>query len=72
MANEPRSKLIQATKTDDSLTSARLWADSQSEGYQWQDGLVFRTRLDKLGDSLEQLCLPGPYMGKWPMNTSFI
>ena len=64
MANEPRSKLIQATKTDDSLTTARLLADSQSEGYHWQDGLVFRTRLDKLGDSLEQLCLPGPYRGK--------
>ena len=62
-ANEPRLNLSEATKTDDSLTT-RLLADSQSEGYHWQYGLVFRTRLDKLGDNLEQLCLPSGYKDK--------
>ena len=30
----------------------------------WADGLVFRTRLDRLGDNLEQLCLPALYRDK--------
>ena len=63
-ANESSIKLSKATKTDDTLATARLLADSQSEGYHWQDGLVFRTRLDRLGDNLEQLCLPSGYRAK--------
>jgi len=57
-SNEPKLKLAEATKSDDSLATARLMADSQYECYHWQDGLVFQTRLDRLGDNVEQLCLP--------------
>ena len=32
-----------------------------AEGYHWTEGLLFRTRLDVMGDSIEQLCLPLPY-----------
>ena len=45
----PRTKLAEATETDPTLATARSLADSQSEGYYWQEGLLFRTRLDKLG-----------------------
>ena len=64
LLNNPGFKLGQATNNDDSLATARSLADSQSEGYHWQDGLVFRTRLNKLGDTIEQLCLPKPYRSK--------
>jgi len=38
MSNEPKLKLAEATKSDDFLATARFLADSQSEGYHWQDG----------------------------------
>ena len=60
----PRDKLAEATEKDHTLASARSLADSLSEGYYWQQGLVFRTRLDRLGDAREQLCLPSEYRGK--------
>ena len=63
-SDEPRLKLAQATNNEDSLATARSLADSQSEGYHWQDGLVFQTRLNKLGDNMEELCLPKPYRSK--------
>ena len=63
-SKEPRTRLAEATKSDDSLLTARSLADSQSEGYHWIDGLVFRTRRNSLGDNIEQLCLPKGYCTK--------
>ena len=63
-SKEPITKLAESTKTDDTLTTVRTLADSQSQGYYWKDGLVFRTRLNRLGDSIEQMCLPKEYRGK--------
>ena len=60
----PRLKLAESTKVDETLAAARALADTDSEGYHWQDGLVFRTRLDQLGDKVEQLCLPKQYRPK--------
>ena len=54
-------KLMETTKADMSLTTARTLADEQQEGYHWREGLLFRTRLDALGDTIEQLCLPTTY-----------
>ena len=42
-SEEPRHKLAEATKTDDTLATAWSLADSQLEGYNWADKLVFRT-----------------------------
>ena len=61
---EPRGKLAEAMKADDSLFVTRALAGKTSEGYYWVDGLLFRTRLDAIGDNLEQLCLPVQYRAK--------
>ena len=60
----PRPKLAQATEIDPTLATARSLAQSNSEGYHYQEGIVFHTRLDKFGDAREQLCLPQPYREK--------
>ena len=60
----PRTPLAQATADDPTLTTARSLANSLSEGYYWQEHLLFRTRLDRLGDATEQLCLPADYRPK--------
>ena len=60
----PRPKLVLETESDSSLATARSLAESHTEGYHYKDGLVFRTRLDKLGDAREQMCLPQPYRSK--------
>ena len=56
--------MAEATLADTTLATARTLADNQQEGYYWADGLVFSTRLDRLGDNLEQLCLPALYRDK--------
>ena len=53
---EPREKLAEAMKADDTLAAARALADTTSKGYHWVEGLLFRIRLDTLGDRVEQLC----------------
>ena len=63
-SNEPKTKMSEATQTDTTLATARVLADKLAEGYYWVEGLVFRTRLDRLGDNQEQLCLPTQYSGK--------
>ena len=51
ISDMPRVKLAEATKRDNTLNTARSLADIQSEGYYWQEGMLFRTRLDRLGDT---------------------
>ena len=63
-SNEPRTNMSEATQTDTTLATARALADKLVEGYYWIEGLVFRTRLDRLGDNQEQLCLPTKYRGR--------
>ena len=58
VASESRVKLAEAIKVDSTLATARVLADQIEEGYHWNQGLLFHTRLDVLGDSSEQLCLP--------------
>ena len=55
---ESRVKLAEATKADVTLAMARALL---SEWYYWNQGLQFRSRLDVLGDSINQLCLPLQY-----------
>ena len=61
MTSESRDKLAEATEADSTLATARALADQVTEGYHWTEGSLFRTRLDVLGDSIEQLCLLLPY-----------
>ena len=64
VSDVPRTKLAEATKGNYTLNMAKALADTQSEGYYWQECLLFRTRLDRLGDTREQLCLPKDYRHK--------
>ena len=62
--NTPTTKIAEATIADHTLATARSLADSLKEGYYWQGKLLFRTKLDELGDAREQLCLPVVYRNK--------
>ena len=64
VANESREKLAQAIKSDSTLAAARALADQLTVGYHWTEGLLFRTRLNVLGDKIEQLCLPVNYRAR--------
>ena len=45
--------LATATSKDSSLATARTLANQITEGYHWLEGLLFRTRLNTLGDNVE-------------------
>ena len=53
-----RAKLREYTAQDPSLATVRRLADTESEGYQWEEGHVFRYRLEEWGEQYGQLCLP--------------
>ena len=58
VSNTPRVQLAEFTLADPTLARARALADKKSEGYEWEEGLVFRSRLDEWGSNYRQLCLP--------------
>ena len=60
----PRTEMKENTKTDPTLATIRRLADEDAEGYQWNDGLVFRHRLDCWGDPYKQLSLPVQYRSR--------
>ena len=60
-SGSPRAKLRECTAKDPSLVTIRHLADADSDGYQWDEGLIFRHRLDSWGDPYRQLCLPLEY-----------
>ena len=62
--SESRDKLAKAVREDESLLTTRKLADEQQEGYHWVEQLLFRTRQDVVGDTVEQLCLPKPYRNR--------
>ena len=61
VVSESRDNLVEAIKADESLATARKLADDLQEGYHWIEGLLFRTRLEAMGDTIEQLSLPIQY-----------
>ena len=61
IAKKSRIKFAEAIKGDSTLTTARALADQVAEGYHWTEGLLFLTRLEVMGESIKQLCLPLPY-----------
>ena len=60
----PRADLIAHTAQNPSLNTLRKLADTQSQGYQWKQGILLRHRLDELGDTYSQMCLPKKYRDK--------
>ena len=64
ISDVPRVNLAVATKADCTLNTARALADNQAEGYYWHENVLLRTRLDRLGYTREQLCLPTEYRAK--------
>ena len=55
VTSESRDMLAEANEADSTLATARAFADQMTEGYHWTEGLLFRTRLDILVDSIKQL-----------------
>ena len=53
VTKEPVTKLVTATKADPTLAAAKSLTDDFSEGYHWKQVLLFRTRMDTLGDKRE-------------------
>ena len=59
--NTLRVNLSEFTLIDPTLITARALADKSSEGYQWEEELVFRCIPDQWGSNYKQLCLPQQY-----------
>ena len=64
VSDMPRVKLAQLTKDDPTLAVGRNLEDTQSEGYHWKEGLLFRNRLDEWEVNYDQLCLPNEHRQK--------
>ena len=60
----PRTKQAAATKDDKSLEAVYNLGLQDREGYHVEEGLLFRTRIDGMGDTVEQLCIPAGYCDK--------
>jgi len=53
-----RTELVVVTAENPTLDANRSLADRQSGGYTWKEGLLFRTRLDEIGQFRRLLCVP--------------
>ena len=59
-----RDKLREETKSDTSLATWRILADTKSKGFKWKDGLVFLTIMDLTFQSVEVLFFPMSFRAK--------
>ena len=59
--NIPRADLAQAIKEDKSLAQIYNLGEQDKEGYHIVEGILFRTRLDVFGQTVEQICMPTSY-----------
>ena len=57
-AVKDRQQLADDTLADNSLTTARRLADAEAEGYEWNDGLLYKCYIDPGGTEVKRLCLP--------------
>jgi len=53
-----RTKLVEETENDVTLKVARELGKRESEGYHFKEGILLRTRVDRQGKRIEQLCVP--------------
>ena len=54
----PETLLARETKADSTLAHVRSLANLDKEGYHWKRDIVYRTRLDRQGEPVEQICVP--------------
>ena len=57
-AGMSRETLAEDTRSDSSLEPLLKLGDMDKEGYHVSQGLLFRTRRDSFGSTIEQLCVP--------------
>ena len=57
----PRTDLAEAIKDDKSLSHIYELGKLDKEGYHITNDILFRTRLDVFGQTVEQICLPTSY-----------
>ena len=60
----PESTLAEQTRSDPTLTHIRLLAETEREGYHNKNGVIYRTRLDRQGEPVQQICVPLPFRNK--------
>ena len=60
----PRDDMAKETAKDESLQAVRRLAELDKEGFHISQGLIWRTRLDTFGKSIQQLCVPTSFRGK--------
>ena len=53
-----RCQLVEETLTDVTLQAARALANTSSEEYMWDDGMLFKCQLEPSGSEVKRLCLP--------------
>ena len=53
-----RCQLVEETLTDVTLQAARALANTSSEEYMWDDGMLFKCQLEPGGSEVKRLCLP--------------
>jgi len=59
-----RPRLIDEVAKDESLRVARELGKRQAEGYSYENGILVRARLDRLGHNKVQICLPATLRGE--------
>ena len=62
LTDEPA--LTELTRNDPTLVHIRVLAEKEREGYQYKKGIIYRTRLDRQGEPVEQICVPFPFRKK--------
>ena len=60
----PREEMAKETATDESLQAVRKLAELNKEGFHLSHGLIWRTRMDTFGKSIQQLCVPTGFRDK--------
>ena len=60
----PEPLLAEQTRSDPTLVHIRSLAESEREGYHSKNGVIYRTRLDRQGESVQQICVPLPFRSK--------
>ena len=56
--------LARETSTDPTLAHIRSLAKLEKEGYHARKEVIYRTRLSRQGDPIEQICVPSTFRGK--------
>ena len=60
----PEPVLAEQTRSDPTLAHIRSLAEAEKEGYHYKQGIIYRTRLDRQGESVQQICVPLAFRGK--------